>query len=171
MKLSPFPIFSLAGLAGASALVGSFVVGLSLMQATPSVAQTQAVSNAENRCILAGHLDEQARWSPALRHVELFDAQGNALQVLAGSEAKASLDKVKQVRIKAPALLSTCNGTQAIAKGEDGAGAPKAMVPAVSAGNALIAVESVNLPAGRNASQWVELKLALASDRVAMIRR
>ncbi len=119
------------------------------------------------RCILAGRLDANQRWAPQARGVELLDAAGK--RVLASD--KSALSAVKQVRISSPALLSQCNGSQALASGDDGARNSKATVPAVSAGAAPIAVEAVAFPPLKVGGDLVELKIDVQPQRVVSLTR
>lgn len=149
---------------------GATIVSLltfSMLAATPAAAQEAA----ESPCVVAGRLDSTAHWAPRFTHLDLLDAEGKPLQprVAAHQSAKDWLAQVKQVRVKAPALLSACNGNQPLARGDDKPAVPHATALAVAPGRDLIAVEAVNYPPMAVGGEWVELKLALNSDRVTMI--
>jgi hypothetical protein len=137
--------------------------------ATLAFAQTAAPAstNADLQCILAGRVDGDQRWAPQARGVELLDAQGKRVS----SADKAALATVKQARISSPALLSSCNGDQALAKGDDLPGAKKTSSPAISAGTAPVNVEAVNFPPLRVGGTLVELRLSPAPDRIVSLTR
>jgi hypothetical protein len=126
-----------------------------------------ASSPADVQCILAGRVDADQRWAPQARGIELLDAQGKRVS----SADKAALASVKQARISSPALLSTCNGDQALTKGDELPKANKASTPAVSAGPAPIDVEAVNFPPLRVGGTLVELRLRLVPERVVSLTR
>ncbi len=143
----------------------SFVVSMAWAQSAAPAATASA--GAEAQCILAGRVDGDQRWAPQARGVELLDAQGKRIT----SADKAALAGVKQARISSPALLSACNGDQALAKGDGLPKAPKTSSPAVSAGAAPIVVEAVNFPPLRVGGALVELRLNPAPDRVVSLTR
>ena len=89
----------------------SFATSLAVAQSTAPAAT--AAPGADLQCILAGRVDGDQRWAPQARGVELLDAQGKRVT----SADKAALASVKQARISSPALLSACNGDQALAYG------------------------------------------------------
>jgi hypothetical protein len=134
-------------------------------------AQSSQTSPEQGQCILAGRLDSEAQWAPKFANLELLDSEGKLIQPRVANQqsAKDLLAGVKQVRVKAPALLSSCNGNQAIPKGESQAIQAHTQAPAVSAGAALIAVEAISYPPLGLGGEWVELKLALQQERVTMI--
>lgn len=134
---------------------------------TSWAAAQQPADDASARCILAGRLDSQQRWAPQARGVELLDANGK--RVLTSD--KAGLSAVKQVRISSPALLSQCNGSQALVSGDDIARAGKSKVPAISAGAAPVAVEAVAFPPLKVGGDLVELRLDLQPQRVVSLTR
>jgi hypothetical protein len=144
-------------------------IPLSLL-ASPAMAQSAApagTASADAQCILAGRVDGDQRWAPQARGVELLDAQGKRVT----SADKAALASVRQARISSPALLSACNGDQALAKGDDQPNAKKTSSPAVSAGNAPVNVEAVSFPPLRVGGTLVELRVSLAPDRVVTLTR
>ncbi len=134
-------------------------------------AQSSPAGPVEGQCILAGRLDTEAQWAPKFGNLELLDSEGKLIQLRVANQqsAKDLLASVKQVRIKAPALLSACNGKQAIPKGDSQASQAHAQAPAVSASSAPIAVEAISYPPLGLGGEWVELKLALQQERVTMI--
>jgi hypothetical protein len=111
-------------------------------------------------CILAGRISGFGKWAPRLTHLELVDAKGQ--QVLdESSEAQAS---VTHVRVGAATLLVPCNRDKPGAKAETGAS-----VPAISAGQELIAVKTLSLVPVGIGGHWVELELTSAQARVVRI--
>jgi hypothetical protein len=143
----------------------SFAASVAMAQnAAPAAV---ASTGAGLQCILAGRVDGDQRWAPQARGVELLDAQGRRVT----SADKAALASVKQARISSPALLSACNGDQALAKGDDLPLAKKTSSPAVSAGAAPVIVEAVGFPPLRVGGALVELRLSLAPERVVTLTR
>ena len=141
-------------------------------QALPKAwAQSSQASPEQGQCILAGRLDSDSQWAPKFANLDLLDSEGKSIQPRVANQqsAKDLLATVKQVRVKSPALLSACNGNQAIPSGDGQARQAHAQAPAVSAGTALIAVEAISYPPLGLGGQWVELKLALQQERVTMI--
>ena len=118
----------------------------------------------ENSCIVAGRLNDEARWAPRMAGVQLLGQDGRAVT----SADKQALGRVKQVRLAAPALLSRCDGDGQLALGPESPGA-KGPVPAVGPGT--IAVESVSFPKMRRGGELVELKLTVPAERVTMVTR
>ena len=118
----------------------------------------------ESSCIVAGRLNDEARWAPRMRGVELLAQDGRAVT----SADKQVLSNVKQVRLSAPALLSRCDGDAQLALGPDAPGA-KGPVPAIARGT--VAVESVSFPKLRRGGELVELKLTVPAERVTMVTR
>jgi hypothetical protein len=150
-------------------LAGLLALGV---QSLPiAVAQSATASQEQGQCILAGRLDSDSQWAPKFKNLELLDVDGKVVQprFAAQQSAKDLLATVKQIRVNAPALLGSCNGNQAIPKGDGQPSQPHTQAPAVSAGKALIAVESISYPPLGLGGEWVELKLALQQERVTMI--
>ncbi len=143
----------------------SFAANLAIAQTAAPAASASSVADAQ--CILAGRVDAGQRWAPQARGIELLDAQGKRVT----SADKAALASVKQARISSPALLSACNGDQALAKGDDLPVAKKTSSPAVSAGAAPLPVEAVSFPPLRVGGTLVELRLSLAPGRVVALAR
>ncbi len=141
----------------------SLLASLAMAQSAAPAATT----GADAQCILAGRVDGDQRWAPQARGVELLDAQGKRVT----SADKAALASVKQARISSPALLSACNGDQALAKGDNMPNAKKSSSPAVSAGAAPVNVDAVSFPPLRVGGTLVELRLSLAPDRVVTLTR
>jgi hypothetical protein len=132
-----------------------------------AMAQGTAAASAGEQCILAGRLDGNQRWAPQARGIELMDAAGKRV----ASSDKAALASVKQVRVSSPALLSGCNGNQALARGDDQPGGKKASSPAVSAAATPLNVEAVNFPPLKVGGELVELRLGLVPERVISLTR
>jgi hypothetical protein len=153
------------------ASLGACTLALGLQTLPLAFAQTVIQSPEQGQCILAGRLDSEAQWAPRFKHLDLLDAEGKMIQPRLANQqsAKDLLATVKQVRINAPALLSTCNGNQAIPSGDGQPSRPHIQAPAVAAGKSLIAVEMVSFPPLGLGGEWVELKLALKQERVTMI--
>ncbi len=154
-------LHNLSSLSLAVALLGSS----GLASAQTSTSATSAPADAQ--CILAGRLDSNARWAPQARGIELLDTAGKRIS----SSDKAALGLVTQVRVTSPALLSKCNGSQALAQGDDLPKAAKTSSPAVSAGNAPVKVEAVSFPPLRVGGELVELRLSVGPDRVIALSR
>jgi hypothetical protein len=127
-----------------------------LAQSAPEVAQ----------CILAGRLDAEQRWAPQSRGVELLDAAGKRVS----GSSKEALANVKAVRLSQPALLSNCNGDQALPEGGASTG-NKSPAPAVSASKESVSVQAVAYPPLRVGGSLVELKLQVPAQRVVMLTR
>lgn len=153
--------------AWAAALCMPLSLAASLAMAQNAAPAASTTAGADSQCILAGRVDGDQRWAPQARGVELLDAQGKRVT----SADKAALASVKQARISSPALLSACNGDQALAKGDDLPKAKKTSSPAVSAGTAPVNVEAVSFPPLRVGGTLVELRLSLAPDRVVTLTR
>jgi hypothetical protein len=166
---SPLASQRLRGIFLASSAAG--LLALSVQSIPPALAQSPAASPQPGQCILAGRLDGDAQWAPRFKNLELLDIDGKVIQARVATQqsAKDLMATVKQVRVNAPALLSTCNGNQAIPKGDGQVSQAHTEAPAVSAGKTLIAVEAVSYPPLGLGGEWVELKLALQQERVTMI--
>ena len=136
---------------------------LPLLATPPLLAQS--AGSADNNCILAGRLNADASWAPRFAHLDLLDADGRIVQ--AGS--KDALAQVKQVRIKSPAWLSSCNLGTAIAKGTDGDVRPHTQAPALKAGETPIAVQTISMLPMSLGGHWVELQVAPTPERVTML--
>lgn len=165
LKNSLLSLYSNRLLAIGMGAVSMVCTGVAMAQGAKAGASAPAVQ--ESQCILAGRLDGDQRWAPQARGVELLDMAGKRVVL----SDKAALASVKQVRLSNPALLSTCNGNQALAKGDDLAAAKKSTVPAASAGKAPITVEAVSFPPLRVGGELVELRLSLPADRVVALSR
>ncbi len=134
---------------------------------TASAAASASASAGTGQCILAGRLSGD-EWAPRMAGVELLDAKG---QRVSGPPRQA-LERVRQVRLNQTALLSTCDGNQALTQGDSLPAQPKAEVPALSAAKELLAVEAVAFPKLRGGSELVEIKLAsVPAQRVVMLKR
>jgi hypothetical protein len=154
---------------GAQSFLLASLCATALLSAGPSAAQTASTLTAGDamQCILAGRLNTDQRWAPQARGVELLDATGKRVT----SSDKAALNGVKQVRIASPALLSTCNGNQALPSGDDQAKTQKTVAAAVSANATPINVEAVGFPPLRVGGELVELRLTLPSERIVSLTR
>jgi hypothetical protein len=126
-----------------------------------------ASGSADAQCVLAGRVNSEQRWAPQARGIELLDAQGTRITLA----DKTALANVKQVRISSPALLSACNGDQALAKGDDLPSWKKTSSPAVSPGAAPVPVQAVGFPPLRVGGSLVELRLSVPADRTVALTR
>ena len=135
-----------------------FLLATAAALAAPAFAQSSA------QCIVAGRLSEGA-WAPRMEGVQLLGAQG---QVLAGSTREA-IAGAKQVRLAQPALLSRCNGDQALLNADAEPAGRKTEVPALSAG--VVVVEGVAFPKLRTGGELVELRVRVPGERVVMLTR
>lgn len=126
---------------------------------------TPALQASESQCILAGRINNQGRWAPQAKGMQLLDAAGKPVS----GAAQSTLSNVKAVRLSAPALLSQCNAGQAVAEGAASGG--KSPVPALKAGNAPIEVQAMATLPGRAGGQWVELRVSVPAERVVMLTR
>ncbi len=126
--------------------------------AAPAFAQSDA------QCIVAGRLSG-AQWAPRFAGVQLLGANGLAVT----GASKAALSGVKQVRLAQPALLSRCDGDNALAIADAEPASRKSPAPALSAG--LAQVESVSFPKLRTGGELVELKVRAPAERVVMSTR
>lgn len=129
-----------------------------------AAAASFAQSAGDNSCIVAGRLNDEARWAPRMAGVALLGPDGRAVT----SADKQALAGVKQVRLSAPALLSRCDGDGQLALGPESPG-PKGPVPAIGPGT--VPVESVSFPKLRRGGELVELRLAVPAERVTMVTR
>ena len=136
----------------------------SLLALGASAASPVLAQSGEGSCIVAGRLSDDGRWSPRSAGVQLL---GQDQRPITGAD-KAGLSAVRQARLTAPALLSTCDGSGQLALGPDAPGA-KAPVPAVGPG--IVTVESVSFPKLRRGGELVELKITGLADRVTMVTR
>jgi hypothetical protein len=136
---------------------------------TPLLAQTSPASGAtvaDKSCILAGRLSSDQRWAPLAGGLILLDGAGKRVN----ASSKEALASVKAVKLSAPALLSQCNGNQALASGE-ATGGNKGPVPAASAGAKALEVQAMYFPPARVGGVWVELQLAPPADRLIALGR
>jgi hypothetical protein len=145
---------------------GFFKFSFSVALVTLSSATWAQIASEAAQCILAGRVDAEQRWAPQARGVELVDAAGKRVS----AASKEALASVKSVRLAQPALLSSCNGDQALPEG--GAGGPKkGPSPAISKGAELVNVQAVTYPPLRVGGSLVELKLEVPAKRVVMLTR
>ena len=139
------------------------LAALAFMAAAPLVPSSAQGINA-GQCIVAGRLNEDARWAPRFDAVELLGAKGRVMK----ESKRELLQDVRQVRLTKPALLTRCDGDREIARGDDNP-IPKEPVPAVSPGS--YEVESIAFPKLRRGGELVEVKLKLPVERVVMVKR
>jgi hypothetical protein len=138
-----------------------------LLSATAQTSTMPAVASPGlDQCILAGRLDDQQRWAPQARGVQLLNAAGQPVI----SASKEALATVKAVRLSQPALLSSCQGNQALPPGGDITG-KKTHAPAVAASTTPINVQAVTYPPLKVGGELVELKLELQNARLIQLTR
>ena len=142
-----------------SRILWASLLALGAGAASPVLAQS-----AEGSCIIAGRLSDDGRWSPRSAGVQLLGPDQRPIS----TADKAALSAVRQARLTAKALLSTCDGNGQLALGPDAPGA-KAPVPAVGPGT--VTVESVSFPKLRRGGELVELKITVPAERVTMVTR
>jgi hypothetical protein len=123
-----------------------------------------AAAQSDGQCIVAGRLSG-GQWAPRMAGVQLLAGNG---QAVAGA-SRDSLAAVRQVRVAQPALLSRCDGNNALTNADNDPAQPKGQVPALSAGT--FEVESVAFPRLRTGGELVELKVRAAAERVVMLTR
>jgi hypothetical protein len=133
-----------------------FVVAAAL--AAPAFAQSDA------QCIVAGRVSDGA-WAPRMAGVQLVGANGQAITG-AGAQALAG---VRQARLSQPALLSRCDGDNALFNGDAEPAGRKGQVPALPAG--VVEVEGVSFPKLRTGGTLVELRVRAPAQRVVMLTR
>lgn len=142
----------------------TLVLALAAAAAAGSATLAAAQDLNAGQCIVAGRLNENARWAPRFDGVELLGAKGRVMK-----ESKHELlQDVRQVRVSRPAVLTRCDGDRELARGEE-TPIPKEPVPAVAAG--VYDVESVAFPRLRRGGELVELKIKAPLDRVVMVKR
>jgi hypothetical protein len=142
-----------------------FAVRLSLAAlAAACLSFTAAAQTDAGQCIVAGRLSD-AQWAPRFSGVQLLGANG---QTVTGA-GKDALAGVKQVRLARPALLSRCDGNNALTNADNDPRSAKAPAPALSAG--VVDVESVAFPKLRTGGELVELKVRAPAERVVMLTR
>ncbi len=127
------------------------------------VASLPALQASESQCILAGRVNQEGRWAPQAKGMQLLDAAGKPVS----GAAQSMLSNVKAVRLAEPALLSTCNAGQAMANGEAIRGS-KSPAPALTAGNTPIEVQALATLPGRAGAQWIELRVSVPTERMVM---
>jgi hypothetical protein len=132
--------------------------------ALAAVSSSFAQGAGDNSCIVAGRLNDEARWAPRMSGVELLGQDGRVV----ASADKQALATVKQVRLSTPALLSRCDGNGPLTVGPE---SPGAREPAPAVGPGTVAVESVSYPKMRRGGELVELKLTVPAERVTMVTR
>jgi hypothetical protein len=111
-----------------------------------------------SQCVVAGRLDDAARWAPRISAVELYNAQGTRVS----ASDKNALSTVTQMRVIKPVPLSTCNFDAAIAKVDDFAaplGASKPGYLPITKGSELVPVKGIKFPAIRS-GRLVEIEVS-----------
>ena len=126
--------------------------------AAPAFAQSDA------QCIVAGRISD-GQWAPRMAGLQLLGPGGQAVT----GPGKQLLASVRQVRLAQPALLSKCDGDNALASADNEPAGRKTPVPALSAG--VLGVEHVNFPKLRTGGELVELRVRVPGERVVMVTR
>ncbi len=135
-----------------------YLLAAAAVFAAPALAQSDA------QCILAGRLSDGA-WAPHFEAVRLLGAGGEQIF----SSDRASLAGVKRASLSAPALLSRCDGDQALFNADNESAGRKTDVPALARGS--VDVEGVSFPKLRTGGELVELRVRVPADRVVMLTR
>ena len=112
-------------------------------------------------CITAGRMDNSV-WAPQFQSVRLLDDAGRILSV----KNKSELTQVRAVELTEAALLSICDGNNALARG-DGVQS-KGPVPAAKPGRFNVA--GLGFPKLQN-GELVEFELTIGADQMVMITR
>ena len=123
-----------------------------------------AAQASDGSCITAGRFNAEGQWAPQFQTVRLLDEAGRPMV----ARGKADLSRVRAVELTEPALLSTCDGSRDVKRGEDPAAA-KAAVPAARPGR--LTVEGVGFPRLQTGGELVELKVQVPADRIVMLTR
>ena len=112
-------------------------------------------------CITAERMDNLV-WAPQFQSVRLLDGTGRIVPV----KNKSELAQVRSVELTDAALLSVCDGNQAVARGEGVH--VKGPVPAAKPGR--FSVAGLGFPKLQN-GELVEFEVTIAADQIAMITR
>jgi hypothetical protein len=112
-------------------------------------------------CITAGRMDNSV-WAPQFQSVRLLDDAGRILSV----KNKSELTQVRAVELTEAALLSICDGNNALARGEGVQS--KGPVPAAKPGRFNVA--GLGFPKLQN-GELVEFELTIGADQIVMITR
>jgi hypothetical protein len=119
----------------------------------------------EIACITAGRLDGNGQWAPKFHSVRLIDASG---QAISGSK-KEVLKNLQALEITEPALLSACEGDQALTPADGAQAQTKSPVPAAKPGR--LAVVGVGYPPLRVGGALVEVKVQVSAEQIMMLTR
>ena len=113
-------------------------------------------------CITAGRMDAGG-WAPQFSTVRLLDEAGRLLSV----KKKSELAGVRAVELTETALVSVCDGSKPLTRG-DGA-LSKGAVPAAKPGR--FNVVGLGFPKLQTGGELVEFEIIVAADQIAMITR
>jgi hypothetical protein len=113
-------------------------------------------------CITAGRMDT-AGWAPQFKSVQLLNEAGRVLVV----KNKSELNQVKAVELKEAALLSVCDGSKSLTRGDDAT--IKGAVPAAKPGR--FNVVGLSFPMLQIGGELVEFEIIIVADQIAMITR
>lgn len=123
-----------------------------------------AAQASEGSCISAGRLNAEGQWAPQFQSVRLIDEAGRPM----AARSKAELARVRAVELTEPALLSVCDGSRGLARGDDSGGV-KAAVPAARPGR--LNVQGVGFAKLQSGGELVELTVQVPADRIVMVTR
>lgn len=112
-------------------------------------------------CITAGRMDA-AGWAPQFQSVRLLDEGGRFLPV----KDKSQLTQIRAVELTELALLSVCDGSKPVARGDGSLS--KGLVPAAKLGR--FNVTGLGFPKLKN-GELVELEITIAADQIEMVSR
>ena len=137
---------------------------LLLLIAAAAALAAPAYAQSEAQCIVAGRLSA-GLWAPKQGTIHLFGADGKPI----ATPTRAALANVKRATLDQPALLSKCDGDNALFVADGEAPGTKTEVPGLASGT--VEVEGVAFPKLRTGGNLVELRVRVPSDRVVMLTR
>lgn len=135
-----------------------------LLAAVCAGASLPAAAQADAQCIVVGRLSDNL-WAPKFTGTHLFGARGEPI----ATPTRQALSAVRKVTLDQPALLSKCDGDNALANGDNEPPGTKSQAPALSAGT--VDVEGVAFPKLRTGGTLVELRVRVPAERVVMLTR
>lgn len=135
-----------------------FLLAAAAALAAPAFAQSDA------QCIVAGRLSG-GLWAPKQGTIHLFGADGRPV----ATPTRAALANVKRATLDQPALLSRCDGDNALFNADNEPPAQKTDVPALAQGD--VEVLGVGFPKLRTGGTLVELRVRVPAERVVMTTR
>lgn len=135
-----------------------------LLLAAAAALAAPAFAQSDAQCIVAGRLSG-GLWAPKQGTIHLFGADGRPI----ATPTRAALGNVKRATLDQPALLSKCDGDNALFNGDNEPAGQKAEVPALAQGD--VDVLGVAFPKLRTGGTLVELRVRVPADRVVMTTR